>query len=478
MKKIIKILSVVICLMLVMVVIGGCSLNQKSEGTLEKVKTKDNNVIDDTVNDDISQTPEIIDIKDLKVGSSFEEFTVKQISLEVNDDGSVADFALSLEGEFTSEGTLSYSDFMGGIVFSMDTCQFSTKILLSDTLGTINPFNWMIGFRNQDELISQLGEVTYNKLLNDPEYKIDLVLRVKDYGFFCIIPGEADGSLELIEIKEIVEVNNTATKPASSDDTLIESNGVNYYKFKSNETVSFDIDEDGTDELIKYTVGQDGLEFWQAKLSVDGYQDVEIDGGSFQPDYFIIIKFSDKYENKMNLIGIIDYGPSSDYLTNLYSIVDPTGRGKSLVSVGSVTAEIVTPDKYNENDMNDFNYLAVLLENEGIEAPVRLSCMSQTWFGRSLYTYYTTYVSLIDNTKKYNVDYITKNDLTTAKDIKLYEIKDVNTNSITIKAGEKVHLTATDNSEWVEMYSDDGGKGWFSLKDFTFESFEGYTMFD
>ncbi len=284
---------------------------------------------------------------------------------------------------------------------------------------------------------------------------------------------------ETPEPKQDTKADTTSTAPGVSKDTLIESNGVNYYKYRTNETVSFDIDGDGTQEKIKYTTKSDKLDYGQAILSIDGYKDVDISGASLEDDYFVILKFSDKYDNKMNMIGILDYGPSFDLVTELYSIVDPMGIGeKSFVSVGSVTAEIVPPDQYNENDMDDFNYKAVLLENEGIDAPVRLQVMGQTWFGRSLNVYYTTYVRLLDTTEKYDVDYRTKSDLTTARDIKLHEFKDVNAASFIVKAGEIVHLTATDNKEWVGMATGDGAKGWYSLKDFSPESFTGYAMFD
>ncbi|MBC2727348.1 SH3 domain-containing protein [Desulfosporosinus sp.] len=275
------------------------------------------------------------------------------------------------------------------------------------------------------------------------------------------------------------KTDSTSTQPAVSIDPLIESNGVNYYKYRTNETVSFDIDGDGIQEKIKYTTKSDNLHYGQAILSIDGYKEMDISGASLENDYFIILEFSDKYDNQMNMIGILDYGPSFDLVTELYSIVDPTGRGeKSFVSVGSVTAEIVPPDKYNENDMDDYNYKAVILENEGIDAPVRLQVMGQTWFGRSLNVYYTTYVRLLDTTEKYDVDYRTKSDLTTAKDIKLHQFKDVNAAGFTVKAGEIVHLIATDNEEWVEIATNDGGKGWYSLKDFSSESFTGYAIFD
>ena len=60
-------------------------------------------------------------------------------------------------------------------------------------------------FRNENTFISQVGKVTYDKLLNNSEYKISIVVQVKDLVFSCKIPGQAGGNWELLEIKEIKE---------------------------------------------------------------------------------------------------------------------------------------------------------------------------------------------------------------------------------------------------------------------------------
>ena len=135
----------------------------------------------------------------------------------------------------------------------------------------------------------------------------------------------------------------------STNDILIETNGSNYYKYKANELVAFDLDGDGSEEKIKYNT-------INGKLEIGGYEaiDIDITSPSLEKDHFIIIKFSDKFNTKMNMIGILDYGPSADYLTTLYSIVEPMGE-KCFVSVGMVTAEIVLPEQYDENNDYDFN---------------------------------------------------------------------------------------------------------------------------
>ena len=97
--------------------------------------------------------------------------------------------------------------------------------------------------------------------------------------------------------------------------------------------------------------------------------------------------------------------------------------------------------------------------------------MPQTWFGRNLFTYYSTYVSLIDSIYKYETDYVTKSELKVEKDIIAYSEKDLNSNNIIIKAGQRVKLVATDNSEWVKMYKENGVGGWVCLSEITSDSY-------
>ncbi len=259
---------------------------------------------------------------------------------------------------------------------------------------------------------------------------------------------------------------------SSSTDSLIQSDKVNYYKFESNQEVSFDIDNDGTDEKIKYiTQENDGLEFGQVRLLVNNYEAIDLEGIFIQEDYFLIIKFSDKHGTNMNMIGIIDYGPSNDYTTSFYAIRN--NGEKSLVNVGCIGGEIIPLDEYSESNMQHFNYMAVIRENQGIEAPTRLDVMSQTWFGRSIYTFDEKISRLVRNTA-----YMTSSELTTLKDITIYKEKSLDSTSSIIKAGETVQLISTDNREWVEMYTNSSGKVWYNLNYFTLDSFEGYVVFD
>lgn len=205
---------------------------------------------------------------------------------------------------------------------------------------------------------------------------------------------------------------------------------------------------------------------------------MKVESVFLEKSYFIIVKFSDKFNTTMNMIGIIDYGPSNDPSTSLYSIIAPRGEN-SFCEVGSVSGVLVPPSKYNGENMDDFNYKAVLIKGQGIEASVRLSdLLPQTWFGRNLFTYYSTYCSLIDNINKYNQDYETKVLLKAEKDVKVHSEKDLNSETAMIKAGQKVYLIATDNKQWIAVATEEGIEGWVNVKDISPSHFSGYPVFD
>lgn len=322
-------------------------------------------------------------------------------------------------------------------------------------------------YKNNDEFKE------YVDMLYDLGYGIEQA--EGDYYLYVGQPvGYKDGVEAEEEAKKLAEEKAKETKKeesrSSDSNVLIESNNKNYYKYKTNTTVKFDLDGDGKDEQITYDTNK-------GKLMVAGYDPIDIPTTFAEKEYFIIIKFNDKYNTKMNMIGIIDYGPSSDPTTALYSIIEPRGE-KWFGSVGSVGGEIIPPSKYDEDNIDDFNYKAVIREGVGIEAPVRLSVVPQTWWGRNIFTYYSTYCAVIDNINKYNRDYETKSVLTVKNDVTAYKEKDTSSDSFTIKADQQVYLLATDNKEWVAMMAEDETMGWVKVKDITENNFSGFAIFD
>lgn len=277
---------------------------------------------------------------------------------------------------------------------------------------------------------------------------------------------------------EILPQNNSGGNgnPIESNPSSSKSSST-YFQYKANETIYFDMNRDGTDEEILYDSNS-------GKLVVTGFDAIDLETMFLEKEYFIIIKFNDKYDNVMHMIGILNNGPSMDIVTDLYSIIAPMGED-TFVHVGSVQGEIVTPSNYHEpsissDSMDDFNYKAVLLEGEGIEAPVRLAVLNnlQTWFGRNLFTYYTTYCRLIDNIEKYEQDYTTFLPLTVLCDVNTYTTKDKNSDAVTLKGNQSVVFLSTDNHEWIGFEAADGTNGWIHIDEVTEQNFSGFTVFD
>ncbi len=259
-----------------------------------------------------------------------------------------------------------------------------------------------------------------------------------------------------------------------------------YFKFSSDETVHFDLNGDGKKEEIIYQTGtveyqiSGDYEVIPGKLIVSGFEPIEILDLPFGiREYFIIVRFLDKFGTSMNMIGIIDHGPSVLPTTTLYAIIEPKGE-EWFGEVGEIGGELVPPSQYNENSMDDFNYKAVLRYGEGIEAPVPLSyyVVPQTWFGRNLFTYYGTYASLIDNIHPYGNDYVTNSELKIEQQVTGYAEKNTASANVSFKAGQSTRLGATDNEQWIKMIAADGTEGWVLASDVTEENFSGFAIFD
>ncbi|OEF96987.1 hypothetical protein [Desulfuribacillus alkaliarsenatis] len=273
-----------------------------------------------------------------------------------------------------------------------------------------------------------------------------------------------------------------AAKPQQSGNPLIDSYNEQgktvFYRFRTNETVLFDLNDDGNKEAIIYRTGTTES---PGELVVSGFEPIEIWDMPFgETEYFVIIRYKDEYNLEMNMIGIIDYGPSMDYTTTFYSIIAPMGEDW-FGYVGDVGGKLVPPTEYNDSNQGgidtDWNYKAVLRYGEGIEAPVRLSVTPGSWYGRNIFTYYTTYKTLIDNIDKYNRDYRTDLDLKVERSIKLYDEKSLSSSTTVLEAGQIVQMAMTDNAEWIYMIARDGTKGWARVSDVTESNFSGFLIF-
>ena len=415
-------------------------------------------------------------------------------------------FSIGLDGEYTVSGEIFYEDnFYSSIVLSIDDCEvlptkiafmFDEEFVIAPPLGTFE-----MG-KNLDVLISTVGNEVVKSIENGKRLKVKLV--ADDFGYYTENHSEPFYGVKIVNILDAMidskpvlidsSSNNDSSKSTDpmviNKEALIESSGNNYYKFKSNTNVYFDIDQDGINEKINYSIDNDNL---KAKLIIDGYNPIEIETFQAETSWFQIINFTDKYGTNMNMIGLFDYGPSADPVTTLYSIIAPNGT-KSFVSVGTINAQLVDKSKYiNISDSYDFSkeatteYLAFsedfigkafLIENEGIEAPVYLSInIPQVWYGRTLFTYYSTYCSLVDSSEKYDTDYKTYSVLSVTNNVKAYANKDINSEFNFITSGQNVLLYSTDNKDWVAMEAEDGTKGWVHVNDISNDNFDGFVIF-
>ncbi len=246
-------------------------------------------------------------------------------------------------------------------------------------------------------------------------------------------------------------------------------------RFNTNETIHFDLNEDGNEEEILYKPG-DMSE--NGQLIVSGFDPIEIADFPFgETDYFVIARFSDRFGTEMNMIGILDHEPNGWPITHLFAITTPRGED-FLGSVGSVGGKLVSASEYSSQSEDDFNNKAVIIPGEGIEAPVWMSVTPQTWIGRNMFTFYSTYVSLIDNIDPYGIDYITNIELVIEQSITGYLDKDNNSDEVTFLPNQNVRFVATDNEAWVKVIADDGTEGWVPVSEITEDVFSGFRRFN
>ena len=251
--------------------------------------------------------------------------------------------------------------------------------------------------------------------------------------------------------------------------------GLDYYQFPANETILFDLNEDGLNEEIYF----DTSDFMQCTLSVYGYNSVVEEGINLETTYFSIVKYHDPYSVDFDFyaIGILDYGPSSDLMTNLYALI-PTPMGdEAFVSVGCIGGMLVDRDNFDRSDEMKFNEYAFSQENNGLNAPVRLSLLPITWYGRNNYIYDTTNMRLKDQGKDMGELYETNIWSMITEDVTVYDERDKSAGTKVLLSGQDLNFIETDNVEWIFVTAEDGTMGWLHKDDVDLEIFSGLTCY-
>jgi hypothetical protein len=244
--------------------------------------------------------------------------------------------------------------------------------------------------------------------------------------------------------------------------------GLAYYAFNANEKVAFDLNGDGMDEMIEYLPADE----WGFDLTVSGYGTLSAETVNLETDGFSIVRYEDPYQDDFDryVIGILEYGPSDDLLTRLYAVINAPDGSEAFVSIGSLQGELVAEADFDFE--KDFDTKAFAMADNGFNAPVRMTLLPFTCFGRTQFIYNTTDARLTDAVIENNLDYVTRITSHINADILVYDEKDTGSNSRTITGGQEVTLAATDNVNWVYLMSESGESGWVEAEQIRLDIFE------
>lgn len=408
---------------------------------------------------------EIMNIKDVKNGSVVSGYAVSEVSYQ-NDE----DFSFVLDCTFGFSGALAYMETEDMFYIAGGENLGTIAMIKAGDKTMIIP-NTI--FLTENQIKKYVSEDVLKRLKSDFEETAACDITLKNIRFAYQAPSIYGSGGDIIDMTTIGDQSSpvsTTPQVQSNENTLLEQEGTNYYKFKANKKIFFDIDQDGMNETITYDTAN-------GKLLIDGYKSIDIDTMFAETESFWIIHFLDQYGNDLNMIGILENGPSGDVVTTLYSIISPIGD-KAFVYVGEIYGELVPSTRYNPEDMHDFNNKALNIEGIGIDSPVHLTLINQhaNWYGRNTFTYYSTYKILVNNADKYEQPYLTSMMLTVLKDIPLYSDMDKTSTKTVVKAGQDVRFEMTDNIEWIYIQTEDGRFGWISQSVVNGSSFTGFPV--
>lgn len=221
---------------------------------------------------------------------------------------------------------------------------------------------------------------------------------------------------------------------------------------KNGETKTLDIDGDGIEEDVTYTLNRISEDDYYGNATItvnDASYDTE---GCSPVDTLIIAKTNAKDKDYKILVG--DEGPSCDYTTEFLSF-----DGKNLKSLGQVGGILETP-------LYDFNEGLILNHDGTITTPERANIV-QTWWYDANYEIGDDKVKLIKQ-DFYPVKYQTK----LLMDYDFYTKPNVKSEKVTLEEGQEVEFTEIDNVEWTKMiYKDKFGEehtAYLRVEDFFF----------
>lgn len=208
---------------------------------------------------------------------------------------------------------------------------------------------------------------------------------------------------------------------------------------KAGETATVDIDGDGEEEEVSYTLNkfEEDETYGNATITV-GEASYETEGCS-PIDSLTIAKVSNKDSNYKILVG--DMGPSDDFTTEFLSY-----DGKDLKSLGKVGGILDTP-------LYDLNG-GLKLNHDGTITTSERANIVQTWWYDANYEITDDKVKLIEQ-DFYPVKYDTK----LLQDYSFYVKPNVSADKVTLEKDTEIEFTEIDNEEWTKMiYKDKFGE--------------------
>ncbi|MBQ8569015.1 MAG: hypothetical protein IJ446_07345 [Oscillospiraceae bacterium] len=274
---------------------------------------------------------------------------------------------------------------------------------------------------------------------------------------------------------EAEPVSETVPETSAENNTGAEAVSGGYYS--SSETpVSFDLDMDGTDEIIEYVISPDDTE-GEYYLSVN---DIQFNLYDIWPYYAPIDRIcicdmdtSDNYHE----IAVSTSGPSVDYSTAFFRY-DSNG----LTYMGEV-GDTIAGDMEYEMSIVDQNGESLTVNGDGTVTAAKRLDIFQTWFAYTTYEYSNEagcFIELADFLYyPYGEDRMNDYESVSTQISESWEISSsrepINIYSEmsfecepVVFEPQKFVATATDNITWVYIVGESGASGWIYCDDSTY----------
>ncbi len=300
----------------------------------------------------------------------------------------------------------------------------------------------------------------YAEVIIDKESQLDLFLNENVWKTTVYLPVQLKfENMSNLGNQGETEVLNNKTESLLE---IREEEGIEvYWSFRSDSEVYFDLDNDGSIEKIV-------LDTNNYELRVNDEYIVNLPE-TINDRSFYILRYYDSYDIEMFLVGVENEDSYGNIIkTNLFAFIKPMNE-KWFGSVGSISAKIYLPELVNLNNVVDFNTKATLKYGKGIDIPVKIDIFNERdIYGRTFYTYYSTYKMFVDNSKKYDKDYILNFESIIKEAVMLYPNKEEIQGKM-LNENTKVTFVSTDNNKWAYIIADDGNSGYVLVKDLSLE---------